>query len=85
MEEHELKMAAEIAALTHMVDLLLLRSGMTRDEAQAMRKQMARSWEAQSIPDAEPSVSDHLSAEVAEAVDAFWRRFLLNLESRNSP
>jgi hypothetical protein len=79
MEEHELKLAAEVAAITHMVDLLLRRSGLTREQAQMMREQMGRSWEAQSIPDAEPSVSDHLSAEVAEAIDAFWQRLLPHL------
>jgi hypothetical protein len=43
MKEHELKLAAEVAAITHMVDLLLRRSGLTREQAQMMREQMGRS------------------------------------------
>lgn len=80
MQEHELKQAAEITALTQMVDLLLAvvaeQRGWTDVDLGQIRDSMVEGWEQTGIPGVEASASDHLSAEVVEAIGAFWQRLL---------
>jgi hypothetical protein len=78
MQEQEIKMTAEIVALQQMVDFLMRANvrqvQMTEDEAAAMSKAMTERWKTEGIGGFEASLSDHVTAEVAEAIDGYWSR-----------
>lgn len=78
MEQHELKQAAEITAICAMIDFLMcahIRSvKMTEEQAESLSDAMTAGWKGRGLSFVDPAMSDHLTAEVAESIDAFWRR-----------